>query len=112
MNQAPETVFIDPRVAFRLPSSKANAAEVQAAGSSEPVGYIRQDIFEEKLRAAANVDQEILTTIQAVGATLFGLSNLGRLFAYGQALGVQDQLEGVPEETTGWHLVAERELVP
>lgn len=101
MSQAPEIVFIDPRVAFRLPASKENAAEVQAAGSSDPVGYIRQDIFEEKLRQAANVDQEIITQIQAVGATLFGLSNLGRLFAQGDVEGV-----------AGWHLIAERELVP
>ena len=101
MSQAPEIVFIDPRVAFRLPGSKANAAEAQAAGSSEPVGYIRQDIFEEKLRQAANVDQEIIIQIQAVGDILHGLSNLGRLFAQGEVAGVP-----------GWHLVADRELAP
>ncbi len=101
MSQAPDIVFIDPRVAFRLPSSKANAAEVQAGGSAEPVGYIRQDIFEEKLRQAANVDQEILITIQAVGSSLFGLSNMGRLFS-------AREVEGV----TAWHLVADRELGP
>ncbi|MCK5318180.1 MAG: hypothetical protein KAJ55_09705 [Anaerolineales bacterium] len=101
MSQAPERIFIDPRVAFRLPASKGDAAEVQAGGSDAPVGYIREDIFNEKLRQAAQVDQEILVMIQAVGSTLFGLSNLGRLYAHGSAEGVD-----------GWHLVAERELSP
>jgi len=101
MSQAPEVVFLDPRVAFQLPTSKANAAEGQAAGSSEPVGYIRHDIFDERLRQAANVDQEIITQIQAVGEILYGLSNLGRLFAHGDVAGVP-----------GWHLIADRELAP
>jgi hypothetical protein len=112
MSQAPELVFLDPRVAFRLPSSKANAAEAQAGGSSEPVGYIRQDIFEEKLRQAANVDQEIIIQIQVVGDILHGLSNMGRLFAYRDPIGIQDQLDGVPEGIVGWHLIADRELAP
>ncbi len=99
--QAPELVFIDPRVAFRLPGTKAAAAEEAAGGTDEPIGYVRQDIFEERLRQAANVDQEIIISIQAVGSTLFGLSNLGRLDAHGSAEGVD-----------GWHLVAERELSP
>ncbi len=100
--QAPELVFIDPRVAFRLPGTKAAAAEDAAGGTDEPIGYIRQDIFEDKLRQAAGVDQEIIIQVQTVGAILYGLSNLGRLFAYGVVSG------GTP----GWELMAERELSP
>jgi hypothetical protein len=101
MSQAPELVFLDPRVAFRLPGTKGEAGEAQAGGSDEPVGYIRQDIFEEKLRQAANVDQELIIQIQTVGSVLYGLSNLGRLFVQGVVMGED-----------GWHLTADRELVP
>jgi len=104
-SEAPELVFIDPRVAFRLPNTKAAAAEDAAGGTDEPIGYIRQDIFEDKLRQAAGVDQEIIISIQAVGATLFGLSNLGRLFAHGVPLDAGN-------EPAVWHLITERELSP
>ena len=36
MSQAPPRIYIDPRVAFRLPQSKADASEPQAGGSGEP----------------------------------------------------------------------------
>ena len=103
--QAPAKVFIDPRVAFRLPASKGDAVEGQAGGTDEPVAYIRQDIYEERLRQAANVNQEIIISIQAVGATLFGLSNLGRLFAHGVPLDAGNA-------PAVWHLITERELAP
>ena len=51
-------------------------------------------------------------SIQTVGEILHGLSNFGRLFAYGQPIGIQQQLDGVPERIAGWYLVAERELTP
>ncbi len=102
--QAPDRVFLDPRVAFRLPQSRPDAAEPMAGGTAPPVGYIREDIYTEKIREAANVDQEVIVQIQAVGDILYGLSTLGRLWAHGVPIGTNDPAV--------WHLITDRGLEP
>ena len=92
MSQAPDIVFIDPRVAFRLPSSKANAAEVQAGGSAEPVGYIRQDIHEKAVRSAGTRERETIVQILTnPDGRLVGLSSWGRVWAF-----VSEKKEDLP----------------
>ena len=41
---------------------------------------------------------------------IYGLSNLGRLWAYGNQLDGSGPEAGIPEKNIGWHLIAEREL--
>ncbi len=98
----PHKVFIDSRIADRLPGTLEEAQEGLAQGGEDPIGYVRADFHEKRLREAANLGQEILITIQAVGEILYGLSNQGRLYAYGVVEGGE----------AGWNLMAERELSP
>ncbi len=102
MNQAPEIIFIDPRVASRLPTSQAEALEQLAGPDIKPIGYMREDIVTKRILAASSVDREILVMIQETGGILYALSNHGRLWAYG----------GVDNEPIGWNLMAESELAP
>ncbi len=100
--KTPETIWLDPRVAARLPDSQAAALEQLAGPDIKPVGYMREDIVTKRIIAASNVDQELLVQIQETGGILYALSNHGRLWAYG----------GVDAEPICWNLMAESELVP
>jgi hypothetical protein len=98
----PERVFLDPRIADRLPNTLEEAVEAMAQGGEDPIGYVRQDLSDKRVREASNLGNEILITIQAVGPILYALSNQGRLYAHGQVDGGD----------VGWNLIAERELEP
>ncbi len=100
----PETVWLDPRVAARLPDSQGAAREQHVGPDVEPVGYMREDIVTKRILEAGNQGAEIIMSIQTVGAVLSGLSTFGRLFAHGVPL------EG--NEPAVWHLITESELAP
>ena len=53
---------------------------------------------------------ERIIEIESLAGMLYGLTNEGRLFAYGQPLDIQDQFDGVPPREPGWHEVAGAEL--
>ena len=97
----PATVWLDPRIAARLPESEENALENLAGPDVKPIAYLRKDLAEKAIRESDDRDAEILVMIQAVGSILYGLSNHGRLFAFGVAEGVD-----------GWHEIAAAELAP
>ena len=103
---APPIVWLDDRIAGRLPQDKD--PELAERGGSQ-TRYISQDRVTELVNAARGPG-EMIVQIQELGGILHGLTNQGRLFAYGQPLGIQDTLDGVPEPTVGWYEVAGVEL--
>ena len=105
-HDAPPIVWLDDRIAGQLPQDKDR--ELAERGGSQ-TRYISQARVDDLIQAARGPG-ELIIQIQDVGGMLHGLTNQGRLFAYGQALGIQDQLDGVPEGTVGWHEVAGAEL--
>ena len=103
---APPIVWIDERIAGGL--AQAKDEELAERGVNQ-IRYIAQDRVNDLVRAAKGPD-EFLVQIANSAGMLFGLTNYGRLFAYGQPLGIQDQLDGVPEGHVGWHEIANSEL--
>lgn len=105
---APPIVWIDERIARGL--AQAKDPELAERGVDQ-IRYIAQERVDELVQAARGPG-EIIIMIQDVGGMLYGLTNQGRLFAYGQPLGIQDKLDGVPDREAGWYEVAGHELAP
>lgn len=105
---APPRVFLDERVAASLPETPADAQE-SIGQDVNVIAYVREDVHLEAVRSVQVQADEIIVTISQAHGMLFGLSNLGRLFAFRQSTD-QSELDIVPEGTEAWHLVAEREL--
>ena len=101
---APAIVWIDERVAHGLPQAKD---EELAERGVDQICYIAQERVNELVRAAGG-PEELIIQIQEVGGMLHGLTNLGRLMAYGPPLGIQDQqnLSDLPPGEPGWYEVA------
>ncbi len=98
---APTPIFIDPRVAARLPSSEDEAGQ-QTLGDTEPIEYVSMEYHASRLleiQKHQEGPEEWIAQISGTDAILYGLSNLGRTYAYGD-------VNGEP----GWHRVAEAEL--
>ena len=100
IKRGPALVWIDPRIADRLPVTEESAAEQLAGPDTQPIPYLRADIAEQRIRDASQLDAEIIITIQTVGDIIHGLSNHGRLWAFGVVEGARES----------WHLIADREL--
>ena len=105
---APPIVWIDERIARGLAQEKD--AELAERGVDQ-IRYVSQDRVNELVHAAGG-PAELIIQIQTVGSMLYGLTNTGRLFCYGQALGIQDELDGVPSGVVGWYEIAAAELAP
>ena len=103
---APPIVWIDERIARGLAQDKD--PELAERGIDQ-IRYISQERVNDLINAARPPD-EIIIQIQDVGGMLHGLTNQGRLFAYGQPIGIQDQLDDVPDRKPGWYEVAGIEL--
>ena len=99
---APPIVWLDDRIAGQLPQDKD--AELAERGGSQ-TRYISQERVDE-LIAAVRGPGEMIVQIQDVAGMLHGLTNTGRLFCYGQPIGIQGQLDGVPDREPGWYEVA------
>ena len=101
---APPIVLIDERVARGLPHAKD---EELAERGVDQISYVSQERVNDLVRAAGGPD-ELIIQIQEVGGMLHGLTNLGRLMAYGQSHGIQDQqnLSDLPPGEPGWYEVA------
>jgi len=84
---APEAVFVDPRVASRMDQD----------GGEGLVGYIRQDVYENAVRSSRG-RETIVQIMSGPDSRLIALSSWGRVFA----LVAQDEKE--PPE---WTLVAD-----
>ncbi len=98
---APERVFLDPRVAARLPVTEDEAGQ-QMLGDTEPVEYVSMEYHAGRLLEISKTKEdpeEWIVQISGTDAILYGLSNLGRTYAYGD-------VNGEP----GWHRVAEAEV--
>lgn len=99
---APTPIFIDPRVAARLPVTEDEAGE-QMLGDTEPLEYVSMEYHASRLLEITKTKEadleEWIVQISGTDAILYGLSNLGRTYAYGD-------VNGEP----GWHRVAEAEL--
>jgi hypothetical protein len=105
---APPIIWIDERIARGLPQDKD--PELAERGVDQ-IRYIAQDRVNELVRAARGLEAvEFIVEIAAGQGIIYGISNEGRLWAYGQTIGIQDQIDGVPERTPGWYLIAEAEL--
>ncbi len=99
---APTHVFIDPRVADRLPASADEAAQ-QTLGDVEAIEYVSMEYHAGRLLELTKTEpalEEWIVQISGTDAILYGLSNLGRTYAYGQG----------QEGTDGWFRVAEADL--
>ncbi len=96
--KAPPIVWLDERVAAGLPQEKD--AELAERGINQ-IRYVTQARVNDLVNAARGPG-ELIVQIQTVGEILFGLTNQGRLFAWGSVSG----------ETPGWALMAENELEP
>ena len=101
---APPIVWIDERIAKGLPQAKD---EELAERGVDQIRYVSQDRVNDLVNAALPPD-EIIIQIQEVGGMLHGLTNQGRLMAYGQPLGIQDHLNvsDRPPGDPGWYEVA------
>ena len=101
---APAIVWIDERVAHGLPQAKD---EELAERGVDQIRYVSQERVNDLVNAVLPPD-EIIIQIQEVGGMLHGLTNQGRLMAYGQPLGIQDQqnLSDLPPGEPGWYEVA------
>ena len=97
----PDRIFIDPRVAATLPETLPEGGSVVGPGGVKQIEYIHADVCREQIRAASSVGEEIIIMIQTVGDIIHGLSNFGRLWAFGVVGNVGDPV---------WHLLAESEL--
>ena len=105
--KAPKVVWIDERIAAGLPQEKDG--ELAARGVDQ-IRYVAQDRVNDLVRAAMGGEEFIVQISEAQGM-LFGLSNLGRLWAFGNFLNDGD--EGIEDmKADVWGLVAERELAP
>lgn len=105
---APPIVWIDERIAKGL--AQAKDEELAERGVNQ-IRYIAQERVDHLVRAAKGPDEFIVQiTDSEVRGFLYGLTNYGRLFAYGQPLGIQDRLDGVPEGRVGWYEIAGSEL--
>jgi hypothetical protein len=98
--KAPARIFIDPRVAATLPETLPDGGAALGPGGVKSIEYIHGDVVREQIRAASNVGEEIIIMIQTVGDVIHGLSNQGRLWAFGVVAGGE----------TEWHLIAGNEL--
>lgn len=96
--KAPETIWLDPRVASRIPTSQADA-RARGAANIKPIGYMREDLVTARIIAASNADEELIIQIQTIDSTLYGLSSHGRLYARRSA-------------ADAWELDLDRELAP
>ena len=107
---APPIVWIDERIARGLAQDKD--PELAERGIDQ-IRYISQERVNALVNAALPPD-EIIIQIQEVGGMLHGLTNQGRLMAYGQPLGIHDQLniDDAPPGEPGWHEIAGAELQP
>ena len=105
---APPIVWIDERIAKGLTQDKD--AELAERGIDQ-IRYVSQERVNDLVRAARGPDERIVQ-IQSLAGILYGLTDQGRLFAYGQPLDIQDKFEGVPPREPGWHEVAGAELQP
>lgn len=101
----PSEVWIDERVAKTLPAAKD---EELAERGVHQIQFLNVAKVRELVRQAAGPDEFIVQITD--NGILYGLTNYGRLYAYGQPLGIQDRLDGVPEGHVGWHEVAGPEL--
>jgi len=84
---APETVFVDPRV----------AAQMNQDGGDNLVGYVRQDIYERDVRGSRG-RETIVQIMSGPDDRLISLSSWGRVFAL---------VSRVEDEPPSWELVAE-----
>ena len=100
---APPIVWIDERIARGLPQAKD---EELAERGVDQICYVAQERVNELVRAAGG-PEELIIQIQEVGGILHGLTNHGRLMAYSQPLGIQDQLNvsDLPPGEPGWYEV-------
>lgn len=106
---APPRVFMDERIAARLPETPADAQE-EIGQDVDVVAYIREDVHLEAVRSASTWEgSELIVQISQAHGMLFGISNQGRLFAFGVTTD-QAQLDIVPEGSESWNLIAESEL--
>ena len=99
---APPIVWIDERIAKGLPQAKD---EELAERGVDQIRYVSQERVNDLVNAAIGPDDTIIQ-ITSLAGMLYGLTSAGRLFAYGQPLGIQDQFEGVPDREPGWYEVA------
>ena len=92
---APPRVFMDERVAARLPETTAEAQE-GIGQDVDVIAYVREDVHLEAVRAASNQGQEFVVQItnrpnEQENPRLIALTNFGRLFG---------------EAVDGWHEIA------
>lgn len=79
MSSAPELVFVDPRVAARMDQD----------GGDDLVGYVRQDLYENAVRAERS-RETIVQLLTNPEGRLVGLSSWGRVYAfYSETKGVK-----------------------
>jgi len=104
----PPIVWLDDRVARNLPQDKD--AELAERGGSQ-TRYISQERVN-ALVDAARGPGEMIVQIQTVGEMLYGLSNSGRLFAFGQLAYPEGVDQATGELRAGWLEVAGSELAP
>ncbi len=111
---APAIVWIDARIASGLSTIKD---EELAERGVDQIRYVAQERVDHLVRAAKGPDEFIVEITDSAGM-LYGLTNYGRLFAYGQPIGIKDLeeldplLAGIPASPSGWYLIAESELAP
>lgn len=103
---APPIIWLDERIAAGLPKEKD--VELFERGVDQ-IRYVSQSRVNDLVNAAKGGD-EFIVQVDGASGMIYGLSNFGRLWAFGQALGIQDRLDGIPGQRVGWYLIADREL--
>ncbi len=93
---APAIVWIDARIASSLSTIKD---EELAERGVDQIRYVAQERVNELVQAAIGPD-ELIIQIQDVGGILHGLTNQGRLMAFGQLV------DSVPDLAAGWYAIA------
>lgn len=93
MSDAPEIVYVDPRVARTMPDQDPD---------DRMVGYVRRDIYEKDVReSSARNAERIIQLLAGPEGHLVGLSTWGRVWA------LVSEKNGEPP---GWILVQDAEL--